>query len=108
MSASRILVAQSVTHAQIRVEGRGSFENAGAFKQSYIQLIGKGAKDFILDLGSCEHLDSTFLGIMIGFGLRTKEVSGSIRIINASNPIVNLFKEVGMDRLFIFDEPTPE
>jgi anti-anti-sigma factor len=103
-----MLVAQSGTHAQIRVEGRGSFENAGAFKQAYTALIGKGAKDFVVDLGTCEHLDSTFLGIMIGFGLRTKEVSGSVRIINASNPTVNLFKEVGLDRLFIFDEPTPE
>jgi len=100
--------AQTGTHAQIRVEGRGSFENAGAFKQAYTQLLGKGAKDFIVDLGSCEHLDSTFLGIMVGFGLRAKETGGGARIINASNEIVNLFKEIGLDRLFAFDEPLPE
>jgi anti-anti-sigma factor len=102
------MFAQTGTRAQIRVEGRGTFENAAAFKQAYTQLIGKGAKDFIVDLGSCENLDSTFLGIMTGFGLRVQETGGSTRIIDARNEIVNLFKEIGLDRLFAFDEPLPE
>ena len=108
MPNPRIMSAQTGTRAQIRVEGRGTFENAAAFKQAYIQLLGKGAKDFIVDLGSCEHLDSTFLGIMTGFGLRVQEIAGSTRIIDASNEIVNLFKEIGLDRLFVLDEPLPE
>ncbi len=45
---------------------------------------------------------------MTGFGLRVQEIAGSTRIIDARNEIVNLFKEIGLDRLFIFDEPLPE
>jgi anti-anti-sigma factor len=108
MPDSHIMVSQHGTHAEIRVVGRGSFKNAGAFKQAYAQLLSKGAKDFVIDLGTCQALDSTFLGIMIGLGLRAKEVSGSARIIQASNPIIKLFNEVGLDRLFEFDDPQPE
>jgi hypothetical protein len=45
MPNSRIMVGQHGNHGQIKVDGRGSFENAAAFKQAYIQLIGKGARD---------------------------------------------------------------
>ena len=48
------------------------------------------------------------LGIMVGFGLRAKEAGGSVRIADASNEIIHLFKEVGLDRLFVFDEPLPD
>jgi anti-anti-sigma factor len=102
------MVGQSGSHGEIRIDGRGSFENAGAFKQAYVQLLGKGATFYVIDLSTCEALDSTFLGIMIGMGLRAKEVSGSVRIVQASNEIVQLFREVGLDRLFVFDDPRPE
>jgi anti-anti-sigma regulatory factor len=108
MPNSRIMVGQHGTHGQIKVDGRGSFENAGAFKQAYIQLIGKGARDFTVDLSTCAALDSTFLGIMVGFGLRAKEAGGHVQITDAANDLIHLFKEVGLDRLFVFDEPRPE
>jgi anti-sigma B factor antagonist len=98
------MMAQEGKHAQIKIEGRGTFEIAGAFKQAYQQLLGRGAKEFIIDLSLCETLDSTFLGILIGCGLRVKEASGILRIIEATKEIVALFREVGLDRLFDIDE----
>jgi hypothetical protein len=60
MSPSKILLGFDGSRARIKIEGEGTFENAGMFKSAAIDLLGKGAKEFIFDLHECTKLDSTF------------------------------------------------
>ena len=97
---SKILVARSADLGYIKVVGRGSFQNSGCIKAFYQQLLKEGVGRFVVDLGACTYLDSTFLGILLGLGLKLKEAgSGLLRILNASPRNLELLKNLGLDRL---------
>ncbi|MCE0484645.1 MAG: STAS domain-containing protein [Methylacidiphilales bacterium] len=97
---SKILVARSADLGFIKVVGRGSFQNSGCLKAFYQQLLKDGVHRFVVDLEACTYLDSTFLGIMLGLGLKLKEAgNGLLHILNASPRNVELLKNLGLDRL---------
>jgi anti-sigma B factor antagonist len=97
---SKILVARSADLGFIKVAGRGSFQNSGCLKAFYQELLKDGVTRFVVDLGACTYLDSTFLGILLGLGLKLKEAgSGLLRILNASPRNLELLKNLGLDRL---------
>jgi hypothetical protein len=59
-----------------------------------------GVSRFVIDLGACTYLDSTFLGILLGLGLKLREAgSGLLNILNASPRNLELLRNLGLDRL---------
>jgi anti-sigma B factor antagonist len=97
---SKILVARSANLGYIKVVGRGSFQNSGCLKAFYQQLLKEGVTRYVVDLGGCSYLDSTFLGILLGLGLKLREAgSGLLRVLNASPRNLELLKNLGLDRL---------
>lgn len=101
---SKILVARSANLGFIKVVGRGSFQNSGCLKAFYLQLLKEGITRFVVDLNACTYLDSTFLGILLGLGLKLKEAgNGLLHILNASPRNLELLKNLGLDRLIQID-----
>ena len=101
---SKILVARSADLGFIKVVGRGSFQNSGCLKAFYQQLLKEGVRRFVVDLEACTYLDSTFLGILLGLGLKLKEVGPNLlHILNASPRNLELLKNLGLDRLITID-----
>jgi anti-sigma B factor antagonist len=101
---SKILVARSANRGFIKVVGRGSFQNSGCLKAFYQQLLKEGVNRFVVDLETCSYLDSTFLGILLGLGLKLKDASnGLLQILNASPRNLELLKNLGLDRLISID-----
>jgi anti-anti-sigma factor len=97
---SKILVARSADLGFIKVVGRGSFQNSGCLKAFYQQLLKEGVRRFVVDLDACTYLDSTFLGILLGLGLKLKEIgAGLLHILNASPRNLELLRNLGLDRL---------
>jgi anti-anti-sigma regulatory factor len=97
---SKILVAHSGDLGFVKVVGRGSFQNSGCLKAFYLQLLKEGVNQFVIDLGSCTYLDSTFLGILLGLGLKLREGGkGPLNILNASPRNLELLRNLGLDRL---------
>lgn len=97
---SKILVARSGDLGFVKVVGRGSFQNSGCLKAFYLQLLKEGVSRFVIDLGSCTYLDSTFLGILLGLGLKLREGgNGLLNILNASSRNLELLRNLGLDRL---------
>jgi anti-sigma B factor antagonist len=97
---SKILVARGADLGFIKVVGRGSFQNSGCLKAFYLQLLKEGVRRFVVDLEACTYLDSTFLGILLGLGLKLREVGpGLLHILNASPRNLELLKNLGLDRL---------
>lgn len=104
MELSKILVARNANLGFIKVVGRGSFQNSGCLKAFYQQLLKDGVNRFVVDLEACTYLDSTFLGILLGLGLKLKEVgNSSLHILNASPRNLELLKNLGLDRLIHID-----
>jgi anti-sigma B factor antagonist len=115
VEASKILVARSANLGFVKVVGRGSFQNSGCFKAFYQQLLKDHVDRFVVDLDACTYMDSTFLGILLGLGLKLRAAgNGLLHILNASPRNVELLKNLGLDRLINIDTkrvevpPAPE
>ena len=55
--------------ACIRIIGRANFTSSIDFKALVTELSQRGFQRFVLDLSECVLMDSTFLGVLAGFGL---------------------------------------
>jgi len=105
---SKILVARSADLGFIKVVGRGSFQNSSCLKAFYQQLLKEGVHRFVVDLEACTYLDSTFLGILLGLGLKLREGgNGLLHILNANPRNLELLRNLGLDRLINIDGGIP-
>ena len=97
-----ISVGRGNGDVHVRVAGRGTFQNGQPLRQYAVEMIGQGARQFIVDLGQCEGMDSTFLGVLAGIGLQLREppTQGQLRLANVSPRNLELLQTLGLDRLF--------
>lgn len=89
----------------VRITGRANFQSSVDFKSTLLELWQRGARRFILDLTQCQLMDSTFLGVMAGLGLKfsKEQNSGGMAIIELLNPsprVADLFDNLGIIHLF--------
>ena len=90
----------------VRVVGRGTFQNSQPLRRYALEMLERGTKEFIVDLGTCDGMDSTFLGVLAGIGLRVAANgrAGHIRVANVSARNLELLQTLGLDRLFSMNE----
>jgi anti-sigma B factor antagonist len=90
----------------IKIEGRATFTSSVDFKTLVNNLWQKGHHHFILDLTDCLLMDSTFLGVLAGMGLRfgndCKDPTKStpIELLNPNARIADLLENLGVAHLF--------
>lgn len=89
------------TVALVRIVGRGNFQNSFAFKQFAELVQGPGKPhQFIIDLGQCPTMDSTFMGVLASVGIRQeKSGNGKLIVINANEQSTRLLKTLGLTHL---------
>ncbi len=98
---SSVLVGCFERTVWVKVEGRGTFQNSAGLKEFVKQMIQRGYRDFVVDLGECELMDSTFMGTLAGVALRLRELGqGSLRAVNANERNADLLSNLGLDQLF--------
>lgn len=92
---------------QVQVVGRGTFQNGQPLRRYALEMIDKGATRCVVDLGACDGMDSTFLGVLAGIGLRLSQQPSNDRlfVVNASNRHLELLQTLGLDRLFTLTGP---
>jgi anti-anti-sigma factor len=91
--------------AWIRIEGRANFNSSVDLKALINGLVEKGCRHFVLDLTECVLMDSTFLGVLAGLGMRfgnprNGEESASIELRNPNSRIADLLENLGVCHLF--------
>jgi anti-anti-sigma regulatory factor len=93
----------------VRVVGRGTFLNSQPLRLFALQKIDEGQREFVLDLGQCPGMDSTFLGMLAGIGLRLRQHGqlGTVHIVNISPRNLELLQTLGLDRLFTMNSNAP-
>ena len=93
-----------------RVVGRGTFQNSQPLRQFALEKIDQGQEEFVIDLGPCQGMDSTFLGMLAGIGLRLRQNGpiASIHIVNINAHNMDLLQTLGLDRLFLINADAPE
>lgn len=107
---SSILVGSSKETVWLKVDGRGTFENSQCVKEFVARMIAKGRQEFVLDLGACELMDSTFMGMLTSVAFQLREVqSGQLRVVRANERNFSLLESLGLDHLFqVEPEPAPD
>ncbi len=90
--------------ACIRITGRANFAFSPDFKTLLNELAGKGYKHFIIDLTECVLMDSTFLGVLAGFGMKLNPKGApaerGIELLNATARVSELLENLGAVHLF--------
>ena len=89
----------------VKVAGRASYTSSVDFKALVIGLRQKGHDKFVLDLSECQLMDSTFLGVLAGLGLKMKHSRNgdrepAIALCNPSPRIADLLVNLGVADLF--------
>ena len=84
------------------------------FKTLINTLREQGHKRFVLEVSECQLMDSTFLGVLAGLGLkfndeRNGHEPASLELLNPSDRIFDLIENLGIEHLFqIHKGATPE
>jgi len=98
---SSILVGVNGQAVWVKVEGKGSFLNSGSLKEFAREMVDRGYREFIVDLGKCAMMDSTFMGTMAGVALRLKELGrGHVHVVHCGGRSQELLSSLGLDQIF--------
>ena len=97
----------------VRVEGRGTFQNSTGLREVADQMIRRGHRQFIIDLGPCELMDSTFLGTLTEIALRLKQKGeGELGFVRASKRNLGRLASFGLGGILAAgnyaDAPPPD
>ena len=97
----------------IKIAGRASFQSSVDFKTLVNTLWQEGHTRFILDVTECQLMDSTFLGVLAGLGLkfsqgRNGHDPATLELLHPSTRIFDLIDNLGIAHLFQFHKgPAP-
>lgn len=104
MSSATLSVLVGKNFACIKICGRANFASSPDFKTLLNELHQKGFKHFIIDLSECVLMDSTFLGVLSGFGMKLNPNGASaelgVELHNASTRVGELLENLGAAHLF--------
>ena len=73
---------------------------AEEFKEKLLKLVDEGQKKLNIDLTKVKTIDSVGLRVIIAAHNTLKNVGGKLKLINASEDIVNLFRTMKLDQHF--------
>jgi len=107
--SARLLVWAGEQFACIRIIGRANFTSSIDFRTLVNELRQQGCNYFVLDLAECTLMDSTFLGVLAGFGLKLSAGNGDqgrhgIELLNPNARITELLDTLGVLHLFKFTQ----
>ena len=63
-------------------------------------MIGKGAKDVVVDFSNTTFIDSTTLGVLVGGVKRLRTNDGQLSLVCSDRNITKIFEITGLDRVF--------
>lgn len=101
-------VAECGSVVYVRVAGCASMNNF-EFKEYSDLMFKEGFRGFVVDLGDCKHMDSSFMGTLVGIQhLLGAEAGGHLVIANAGEHCLGLLRSLGIDRIVCVREEAVE
>ena len=85
--------------AWVKVSGSANHENAACIKEFLRGRLEKGCCRFVIDLGECRGIDSTFIGMLYCLALKVAEVDpeGVVDVINPGERNAKSIRKLGLD-----------
>lgn len=90
----------------IKINGKASFTNTAPVKELFDRLTAQGKKRFVVDFANCTGMDSTFLGVLAGLGIKMMKESppGSVVLCRLGTRNQELIRNLGLHRLVTMDD----
>lgn len=103
--AANLTILTGKKFACIRITGRANFTLSIDFKMLVTELCQRGYSYFVIELSECTLMDSTFLGVLAGFGLKMNPSDGGtqshqVELQNPNARITELLETLGVLHLF--------
>jgi anti-sigma B factor antagonist len=102
--SAKISVMVGKNFACLKIAGRANFACSPDFKTLLEQLSKKGYGHFIIDLSECVLMDSTFLGVLSGLGLKLNPTVApdkcGVELFNVNDRVAELLENLGAIQLF--------
>lgn len=91
--------------ACIKIAGRANCNSSIDFRTVAARLQAAGRLYFVIDLSECVLMDSTFLGVLAGFGLKMRQsgeaaTGGGVTLLNPNARVTELLENLGLLELF--------
>ncbi len=103
-SSAKLMVAVCEKVVCIKINGRGDFNLSLDLRKLLDQLRQRGYCRFVFELRDCLMMDSTFLGILSGEGLKTCNGNATpgpaLELMNPNPRIAEVLENLGVAHLF--------
>lgn len=86
----------------VEIRGEIDVHSCRASRDEFRDLLGSGARRYVLDLAELTFIDSAGLGMLVNFSRRVGERGGRLVLMGASPTVRKVFRMTGLDRLFSF------
>jgi anti-anti-sigma regulatory factor len=111
-SPAKLMVAVFAQTVCIKVNGRADFTSSLDLKKLIGELWGRGYDHFVFELRDCRTMDSTFLGLLAGIGLKfsggkSVQLGAPLELLNPNPRIAETLENLGVVGLFAI-RPCPE
>ena len=103
--SAKMLILTGKEFACIRIIGRATFTTSIDLRTVVEELRRRGYSWFVLELSDCALMDSTFLGVLAGYGLKMSGPHPSpdapfIELLNSNPRVTELLESLGVLHLF--------
>jgi len=78
--------------------------NRQELRDTVLEQLDRGERNFLLDLTKTRYIDSSGLGVLISLSKRIRDQRGTLRLTNLNADLVQLFALTKLDKLFQFGE----
>jgi anti-anti-sigma factor len=99
LQPAKLLVSVCGRDVCVRIMGRACFSSAPDFKTLVTELQQQGYRHFIIDVSDCLLMDSTFLGLLCGLGLKLRESGNGgagVELLNPNPRVTELLESLGV------------
>jgi len=101
---ANLMVAVYDQVVYIKICGRADFTSSLDLKKLITELWERGYNRFVFELGGCMMMDSTFLGVLSGIGLKFCATSNgdnsALELLNPNPRIAEVLENLGVAHLF--------
>jgi anti-sigma B factor antagonist len=75
-------------------------DRPGALKETVVSVLGRGAKNVLIDLTGVNYIDSTRLGELIAAHVTVSRQGGRLRLVHTPNRVADLLVLAGLSDVF--------
>ncbi|MEN6461936.1 MAG: STAS domain-containing protein [Syntrophomonas sp.] len=84
----------------VSLDGRIYVDEAALLREKLLEYIGKGYKNFVIDVSNVSYIDSSGLGVLVAIHKRAVQNNGAVKIKGMQGMVKELFELTRLNKVF--------